>query len=108
MFCCLAGSTSCFEGSATSHQMTQHHNPNNQNYKQLVTQVITTTIVMMMMMAMSINPLRVLFQSTMGIFLNKVRGSLKLLNLTYGLYTLTNKAVILNACHIVRKCLAKE
>jgi hypothetical protein len=46
--------------------------------------------------------------STMGIIPNKLHENLKLFTLPPALYILMQKAVILNTCHIVRKCLAEQ
>ena len=45
--------------------------------------------------------------SSTGIILNKLHDSVKLLNLRPILYIPMQKAVILNTCRTVRKCLAE-
>jgi hypothetical protein len=45
--------------------------------------------------------------SKMGSMPNKLHDTLKLLNLCPGLYTLMQKAVMLNMCHVVKKFLVE-
>jgi len=53
------------------------------------------------------NNIVLLVVPTTGTIPNKLHVSLKLLRLRPGLYILVQKAVLLNTCYIVRKCLAE-
>ena len=49
-----------------------------------------------------------LVPSKIGMFPNKLYESIKLLNLRPGVYTVMQKAVILNTCHIIRMFVTEQ